>query len=100
MQSALLKDIGKIFKDINEFKQYLTKYNKQLSQELVQRRDLGCYLQLLAKERKKSHKFYIDSIKNITKKQKRANGVGVVTKVHSALKSSISKTKFNGTDMW
>lgn len=69
----MVQKIGNIFKDIQEFKTYLSNYNQQLQQELVQRRDLGCYCQLLAKERKKSHKYYIDKVKLVTKRKGKAN---------------------------
>ena len=70
----MVQKIGSIFKDIQAFKKYLSNYNNSLNQELVQRRDLGCYLQLLGKERKKSHKYYIDRVKTIERKQDKANG--------------------------
>ena len=72
----LVKQIGNIFSEIQEFKSYLTKYNQQLSTELVQRRDLGCYLQLLGSERKKSHFNFIERVKKVSLRQMKANWIG------------------------
>lgn len=68
---VLNKNAGEIFTEIETFKILLDTYNGELKSELVQRRDLGCYLQLLAKERKISHKSFIDKTKSIMTREEK-----------------------------
>ena len=68
----VIQQIGRIFTDIRDFKEFLKTYNKKLTQELVQRRDLGCYMRLLWDERKKTHKFSIDNLEEFEKRMEKA----------------------------